>query len=134
MKQLFEFWIRSLDKNGKPNKPDVSLYNHYLRANIMLDASAGELLDLVAQMEDFGITPNAASFNLVLKAMYKAKETEAAEKLLERLVLWSSFFHDLRYLMIMCVHVYYIIYLFIILYNKDGFLYPKDVQRIKCFI
>lgn len=55
MKQLFEFWIRSLDKNGKPNKPDVSLYNHYLRANVMIDASAGRLLDLVAQMEDYAI-------------------------------------------------------------------------------
>ncbi|XP_028057812.1 pentatricopeptide repeat-containing protein At1g26460, mitochondrial [Camellia sinensis] len=86
MKQLFEFWIRSLDKNGKPNKPDVNLYNQYLRANVMMGASAGELLDLVAQMEDYSITPNTASFNLVLKAMYQARETEAAEKLLERML------------------------------------------------
>ncbi|XP_044489238.1 pentatricopeptide repeat-containing protein At1g26460, mitochondrial-like [Mangifera indica] len=86
MKQLFEFWIRSLDKNGKPNKPDVNLYNHYLRANLMMGASAGDLLDLVAQMEDFAILPNTASFNLVLKAMYHARETEAAEKLLQRML------------------------------------------------
>lgn len=85
LKQLFEFWIRSLDKNGKPNKPDVNLYNHYLRANLMIGASAGDLLDLVAQMEDFAISPNTASFNLVLKAMKQAKESEAAEKLIERL-------------------------------------------------
>lgn len=84
MKQLFEFWIRSLDGNGKPNKPDVNLYNHYLRANVMIGASAGELLDLVAQMEDYAITPNTASYNLVLKAMYQERETEAAEKLIER--------------------------------------------------
>ncbi|XP_057494836.1 pentatricopeptide repeat-containing protein At1g26460, mitochondrial [Actinidia eriantha] len=86
MKQLFEFWIRSLDKNGKPNKPDVSLYNHYLRANVMIDASAGRLLDLVGQMEDYAIAPNTASFNLVLKAMHQARETEAAEKLLQRML------------------------------------------------
>ncbi|KAL7260752.1 hypothetical protein ACSBR1_006418 [Camellia fascicularis] len=86
MRQLFEFWIRSLDKNGKPNKPDVNLYNQYLRANVMIGASAGELLDLVAQMEDYSITPNTASFNLVLKAMYQARETEGAEKLLERML------------------------------------------------
>ncbi|KAL6011980.1 hypothetical protein ACLOJK_002447 [Asimina triloba] len=84
LKQLFEFWIRSLDRNGKPNKPDVSLFNHYLRANLMLGATAGELLDLVAQMEDYGITPNTASYNLVLKAMYEAKENVAAVKLLDR--------------------------------------------------
>ncbi|XP_058070363.1 pentatricopeptide repeat-containing protein At1g26460, mitochondrial [Magnolia sinica] len=87
LKQLFEFWIRSLDKNGKPNKPDVNLYNHYLRANLMIGASAGELLDLVAQMEDYGIGPNTASYNLVLKAMYQARENEAAEKLLDRMLL-----------------------------------------------
>lgn len=87
MKQLFEFWIRTLDsKTGKPNKPDVNLYNHYLRANVMIGVSAGELLDLVAQMEDYGIAPNTASYNLVLKVMHQARETEAAEKLLERML------------------------------------------------
>ena len=85
VKELFESWVRSLDKNGKPNKPDVNLYNHYLRANLMMGASAGDLLDLVAQMEDFAIKANTASFNLVIKAMYQARETEAATKLLERL-------------------------------------------------
>ena len=92
MKQLFEFWIRSLDRAGKPNKPDVGLYNHYLRANLMTNASAAELLDLVAQMEDYDVVPNTASFNLVLKAMYKARETVASTKLLERFVLLWFFF------------------------------------------
>ncbi|XP_038884995.1 pentatricopeptide repeat-containing protein At1g26460, mitochondrial isoform X2 [Benincasa hispida] len=86
MKQLFEFWIRSLDKNGKPNRPDVNLYNNYLRANLMVNATAGELLDLVARMEDYAIAPNTASFNLVLKAMHRAKEVVAAEKLIERML------------------------------------------------
>lgn len=85
MKQLFELWVRSLDKNGKPNKPDVHIYNHYLRANLMTGASAGALLDLVSQMDEYAVSPNTASFNLVLKAMRQAKETVAAEKLVERL-------------------------------------------------
>ncbi|GMY25859.1 pentatricopeptide repeat-containing protein At1g26460, mitochondrial [Fagus crenata] len=86
-KELFEYWIRSLDRAGKPNKPDVNIYNHYLRANLMTNATAADLLDLLAQMEDYAIVPNTASFNLVLKAMYKAKETVAATKLLERMLL-----------------------------------------------
>ncbi|XP_022733395.1 pentatricopeptide repeat-containing protein At1g26460, mitochondrial-like isoform X2 [Durio zibethinus] len=86
VKQLFEFWVRSLDKNGKPNKPDVNLYNHYLRANLMMGASAGDLLDLVTQMDEFAIVPNTVAYNLVLKAMNQAKETEAAKKLLERML------------------------------------------------
>ncbi|KAG9439799.1 hypothetical protein H6P81_019964 [Aristolochia fimbriata] len=86
LKQLFEFWIRSLDKNGKPNRPDVNLYNHYLRASLMMGSTAGELLDLVAQMEDYEISPNTASYNLVLKSMYLADESEAAQKLLDRML------------------------------------------------
>ena len=92
MKQLFKFWNRSLDWAGKTNKLNVGLYNHYLRANLMTNASAAELLDLVAQMEDYDVVPNTASFNLVLKAMYKARETVASTKLLERFVLLCFFF------------------------------------------
>lgn len=90
MKQLFEFWIRSLDSHGKPNKPDVDLFNHYLRACVMSGATPDELLDLVAQMEQYGIAPNTASFNLVLKTMHQAKEAAAAEKLLERMLQTSK--------------------------------------------
>lgn len=90
IKQLFEFWIRSLDTNGKPNKPDVNLYNHYLRANLMIGATVGDLLDLVARMEEYALMPNTASFNLVLKAMHQARETEAAEKLLQRMELTGN--------------------------------------------
>ncbi|KAM7250722.1 hypothetical protein ACFE04_022605 [Oxalis oulophora] len=86
MKELFEYWVRSLDSNGKPNKPDVNLYNHYLRANLMSGITAADLLDLVVQMEDFNVVPNTASFNLVLKAMFQAREAEAAHKLIERML------------------------------------------------
>ncbi|KAK6157841.1 hypothetical protein DH2020_012089 [Rehmannia glutinosa] len=86
VKQLFELWVKSLDDSGKPKKPDVNLYNHYLRANLMMGTSVGELLDLVAQMDDYGIVPNNASFNLVLKAMQRAGESQAAEKLIERML------------------------------------------------
>ncbi|XP_042529426.1 pentatricopeptide repeat-containing protein At1g26460, mitochondrial-like [Dipodomys spectabilis] len=85
MKQYFELWIRSLDWNGKPNRPTVELYNYYLRANLMMGAPAGDMLDLVAKMEDFVIVPNTTSYNLVLKAMQLANQAEAALKLLKRL-------------------------------------------------
>ncbi|XP_078430211.1 tetratricopeptide repeat (TPR)-like superfamily protein [Wolffia australiana] len=86
MRHLFEHWVRSLDANGKPNRPNVDLFNHYLWANHMLDSTAGELLDLVAQMEEYEISPNTASYNIVLKAMHKAQESEAAQKLLDRMM------------------------------------------------
>ena len=50
----------------------------------MTNASAAQLPNLVAQMEDYEVVPNTAQFNLVhkamYKAMYKAKETVAATK------------------------------------------------------
>lgn len=84
LKQLFELWIKSLDHSGKPNKPDVDLYNHYLRANLMTWASTMQLIGLVEQMAHYGIEPNTASFNLVLKSMQQGNESRAAEKLIER--------------------------------------------------
>uniref|UniRef100_A0A7N0T693 Pentatricopeptide repeat-containing protein n=1 Tax=Kalanchoe fedtschenkoi TaxID=63787 RepID=A0A7N0T693_KALFE len=86
MKELFKFWIKALDKNGKPNKPGLDLYNYYLRASLMVGESSEELLDLVEQMESYGLSPNTASYNLVLKAMHRAEEYEAAKKLLERML------------------------------------------------
>jgi hypothetical protein len=85
MKNLFVFWARSLDvATGKPNRPDADLFNHYLRANLMSGALPHEMLDLADQMRDFQITPNTASFNLVLKSMVKAREVEGGEKLFDR--------------------------------------------------
>ncbi|XP_010680709.2 pentatricopeptide repeat-containing protein At1g26460, mitochondrial [Beta vulgaris subsp. vulgaris] len=86
VKQVFESWIKTLDVNGKPNKPNVQLFNHYLRAHFMDGTSARELLDVVCLMEEFAIEPNTASFNLVLKAMQRAREADAAEKLLQRML------------------------------------------------
>ncbi|KNA19560.1 hypothetical protein SOVF_060570 [Spinacia oleracea] len=85
VKELFELWIKSLDAHGKPNKPNVQLFNHYLRAHFMDGTTAAGLLDVVSLMEDFAVEPNTASFNLVLKAM-QAREFEAAEKLVERML------------------------------------------------
>lgn len=82
----FEIWIQSDDASGKKNRPDVDLYNQYLRANFMRNASAATLLDLVAKMEDFWVLPNTATYNLVLKAMQMDGQTAAAEKLLERML------------------------------------------------
>uniref|UniRef100_A0ACD5YZT0 Uncharacterized protein n=2 Tax=Avena sativa TaxID=4498 RepID=A0ACD5YZT0_AVESA len=87
MKQLFESWVRSLDAGtGKPNRPDVDLFNHHLRANLMSGAQPVEMLDLADQMREFQITPNTASYNLVLKSMVKAREYEGGEKLVDRML------------------------------------------------
>lgn len=86
IKQMYEIWIQSLDKYGKPNIPNVDLFNHYLRANLMLGGTVENLLDLVARLEEYGILPNTASYNLVLKAMFRDQETVAARRLLERML------------------------------------------------
>ncbi|GER31850.1 pentatricopeptide repeat-containing protein [Striga asiatica] len=86
VKELFELWVKALDSSGKPNKPDVNIYNQYLQANLLLGASVSEMLNLVAQMDDYGLLPNTASFNLVLKAMLQAGTSQAAETLIQSFV------------------------------------------------
>ncbi|CAN6168684.1 unnamed protein product [Urochloa humidicola] len=87
MKQLFDSWVRSLDAaTGKPNRPDVDLFNHYLRANLMSGALPGEMLDLADHMREFEVEPNTASYNLVLKSMVTALEVSGAERLVERML------------------------------------------------
>ncbi|ONM24998.1 Pentatricopeptide repeat-containing protein mitochondrial [Zea mays] len=99
MKHLFDHWVRSLDAaTGKPNHPDVDLFNHYLRANLMTRALPHEMLDLADHMLEFELQPNAASYNLVLKSMVASQETEGAEKLIERRngphIIWIDTHND----------------------------------------
>jgi hypothetical protein len=75
IESVFEYWVRSLDGFGKPNKPDVNLFNHYLRAKLMLGTDSAQLLDLVQEMQEFGVLPNTASFNLVFESMVKELES-----------------------------------------------------------
>ncbi|CAA0828749.1 Pentatricopeptide repeat-containing protein -mitochondrial [Striga hermonthica] len=86
VKELFELWVKALDSSGKPNKPDVDIYNQYLHANLLIGASVSEMLNLVAQMDDYGLLPNTASFNLVLKAMLQVGTSQAAETLIQRML------------------------------------------------
>ncbi|CAN6199693.1 unnamed protein product [Urochloa humidicola] len=87
MKQLFDSWVRSLDAaTGKPNRPDVDLFNHYLRANLMSGALPGEMLGLADHMREFEVEPNTASYNLVLKSMVTALEVEGAERVVDRML------------------------------------------------
>ncbi|NP_001337101.1 pentatricopeptide repeat-containing protein At1g26460, mitochondrial isoform X1 [Zea mays] len=98
MKHLFDHWVRSLDAaTGKPNHPDVDLFNHYLRANLMTRALPHEMLDLADHMLEFELQPNAASYNLVLKSMVASQETEGAEKLIERMLQTGTFPDDESY-------------------------------------
>ncbi|KAM0899531.1 hypothetical protein ACQ4PT_021214 [Festuca glaucescens] len=71
-------------RHGQPNRPDVDLFNHYLCADVMSGALPHEMLDLVDQMREFKITPNTASFNLVVKSMAKAREVDGGERLVDR--------------------------------------------------
>ena len=75
IQSVFEYWVRSLDGFGKPNKPDVNLFNHYLRARLMMGADSALLLDLVQQMQEFDVKPNGASYNLVFESMVKELES-----------------------------------------------------------
>lgn len=84
MKFVFEHWLSCYDKNGNLNMPDLGLFNQYLRANLMMKMSPGDMLELVAKMEECNLKPNTASYNLVLKAMHETKDIDAAVQFLDR--------------------------------------------------
>lgn len=84
MKVVFQYWVSGYDRNGKSNKPDLDLFNHYLRANLMTKVSPDDMLNLAAGMsEEYKLNPNTASYNLVLKAMHESKEIDAALRTLD---------------------------------------------------
>ncbi|KAL9246333.1 hypothetical protein vseg_019880 [Gypsophila vaccaria] len=85
IKDSFERWISSLDSSGRPNRPNVELFNLYLRADLMCGANGTELLQVVDQMELYAVVPNTASFNLVLKAL-KPSHWPSAVSVLERML------------------------------------------------
>ncbi|KAL9226151.1 hypothetical protein vseg_001996 [Gypsophila vaccaria] len=85
VKEVFEIWINGLDNYGKPNTPNVEVFNYYLRAHLMCGSSASELLGVVQQMEGFAVEPNTASYNLVLKGVLP-RDWPAAVSLLERML------------------------------------------------
>lgn len=87
MKALFEVWITCYDKNGKLNKPDLDLFNHSLRANLMMKAKPADMVQLIEDIQGIGMKVNTASYNLVLKAMHQEGDIIGAVNLLD----WYAF-------------------------------------------
>ncbi|KAF9624168.1 hypothetical protein IFM89_008106 [Coptis chinensis] len=79
IKQLFEFWIRTLDTNGLPKMPHVDSYNFYIRANLQCGVLPADLVLLIEDMKNYQLTPNTASYNLLLKCILSCREVESAE-------------------------------------------------------
>lgn len=64
------------------------------------------MLDLADQMRQFEITPNTASFNLVLKSMVQAREVQGAEKLLDRMLQTGIVPDDESYSLVLDLLIY----------------------------
>ncbi|KAK1379475.1 Pentatricopeptide repeat-containing protein [Heracleum sosnowskyi] len=87
MIDMFEVWVSGYDKNGNPKKPDLDLFNHYLRANLMKRKSPDRMLDLLMMIQGYNLKANTASFNLILKSMHEHRERDAAVNLLDKMIV-----------------------------------------------
>lgn len=74
VKLLYDIWLTCYDKNGKQNVPDLGLFNNYLRANLMSNASPVSMRELASTFEAYGRKLNTASHNLILEAMLKSRD------------------------------------------------------------
>lgn len=83
---VYEYWFDCYDKNGIKNMPDLGLFNHYLRANLMMKASQNDMLELISKMEDYGMKANTASYNLVLKAIHENGKVDDAVQFLDSMI------------------------------------------------
>ncbi|KAL8104570.1 hypothetical protein AgCh_028690 [Apium graveolens] len=88
MKFVFDVWIESYDKNGKLNQPDLDLFNHILRALLMMNETPSKMLQWIQNVQGLGLMKvNTASYNLVLKAMREQRKVDDAVKLLDWMIM-----------------------------------------------
>lgn len=83
---MFEEWVKGTDITGQANKPDLLAYNLLLHAKLRVNAAPEQLLSIVVGMEDEGLVPNLLTYNFLLRAVFRSRNSEMAERILQKMV------------------------------------------------
>ncbi|BBM99999.1 protein MpPPR_7 [Marchantia polymorpha subsp. ruderalis] len=83
--RLFEEWVKSPGLDGKPKVPNLMVYNLLLHAKLRIGADPRNLLQVLKEMEMSGINPNLLTFNFLLRAIFRHRDSIMAEKIIARM-------------------------------------------------
>lgn len=82
--RLFEDWANLKDTAGNPNKPNILAYNLLLHAKLRLGAHPDSMYRLIGDMKTAGVIPTQLSYNFVLRAVFRQRDSKLAERILEK--------------------------------------------------
>ncbi|XP_024521516.1 pentatricopeptide repeat-containing protein At1g26460, mitochondrial-like [Selaginella moellendorffii] len=83
---LFEDWRTKINPvTLECNKPDRRLYNLYMQAKVKHEANFAELQEVVTEMEESGLPRDLNGYNILIRALFRKKDSAMAEKLLEQM-------------------------------------------------
>jgi len=82
--RLYDEWAKLTDAEGNPNKPNILVYNFLLHAKLSLGALPDVMHRIVAEMEENGVKPTQLSFNFLLRSVFRRRDSNAAELILEK--------------------------------------------------
>ncbi|KAL2613263.1 hypothetical protein R1flu_024955 [Riccia fluitans] len=88
--QLFEDWVKIPDLDGKSKVPTLMVYNLLLHAKLRIGADPRNLLQIVKEMEMSGVKPNLLTYNFLLRAIFRHRNSFMAEEILQRMVKSGS--------------------------------------------
>ena len=83
--QLFEQWVAVTDAVGNnPNLPDILAYNLLLHAKLRIGVHPDSMYRILMEMETAGVTPTQLTYNFVLRAVFRHRNSRLAEQILEK--------------------------------------------------
>lgn len=83
--QLFEQWVAVTDAVGNnPNLPDILAYNLLLHAKLRIGVHPDIMYRILTEMETAGVTPTQLTYNFVLRAVFRHRNSRLAEQILEK--------------------------------------------------
>ena len=83
--QLFEQWVAVTDAVGNnPNLPDILAYNLLLHAKLRIGVHPDSMYRILLEMESAGVTPTQLTYNFVLRAVFRHRNSRLAEQILEK--------------------------------------------------
>ncbi|GBG92517.1 hypothetical protein CBR_g55790 [Chara braunii] len=82
---LFKDWTISADADGQHHRPDLMAYNMLLLAYNRSASNTEKLLAVLEDMRKSGVEANLLTYNILLRAAFRVRDSNLAESIIRRL-------------------------------------------------